>query len=132
MKISERLKKVREYLGLTQKELADKLGFPWHKIKNIETEKHKLTSEIAENIEQFYSISGWWLLTGKGEMLLEDTKKTTSITNEEQELLINFKELPKDLREIYYKEIELEALKTARKKRQNNPLEAQKETNATA
>ena len=81
MTASKRFKKVREYLGLTQQELADKLGFKQYKIKDIETEKQKVSSEIAENIENFFSISGWWLLTGKGDMLLKDEKSLPAIPN---------------------------------------------------
>lgn len=72
MTASKRLKKAREYTGLTQNDFAEQFGLKWDKIKNIETDKHKLTPEFAEEIEQKYSISGWWLLTGKGEMLLKD------------------------------------------------------------
>jgi repressor LexA len=72
MTTGKRLKKARDYIDLTQNEFAEQFGLKWDKIKNIETEKHKLTPEFAEEIEQKYSISGWWLLTGKGEMLLKD------------------------------------------------------------
>ena len=68
----KRLKEIRTKLGLTQKEFGKKLGLEWHKIKNIETEKHKLTPDIAEKIEQIYSTNGWWLLTGKGSMHTND------------------------------------------------------------
>jgi len=72
MTAGKRLKEAREHLGLVQKDIADKIGYEWHKIKNIETEKHKLTPDIAEILEQNYSISGWWLLTGKGKRFLND------------------------------------------------------------
>ena len=71
----ERMKHIRTKLGLKQKEFAERLGLQWHKIKNIETQTHKLTPEIAEKIEQIYSISGWWLLTGKGSMEIEKKKQ---------------------------------------------------------
>ena len=74
MNSSERMKEARKYLGLTQQQLAEKLGFKWHKIKDIEAGKLKLTPEIAENIDNFYSINGWWLLTGKGKMFLKNEK----------------------------------------------------------
>jgi phage repressor protein C with HTH and peptisase S24 domain len=77
MKFGERLREARTYLGLTQKELAGKLGFQWHKIKDIESEKLKLTPKIAQDIENFYSISGWWLLTGKGNMLVEENNSSS-------------------------------------------------------
>jgi len=96
MSPAERLKKAREYLGLTQKELAEKLGFKWHKIKDIETGKHKLSPDIASDIEQFYSISGWWLLTGKGEMLLSDKNSlpTTQPKTDEDENAVSLNYYP--------------------------------------
>lgn len=69
---AERFKEARNYITLTQKELGEKLGFQWHKIKDIEAGKLKVTPDIAEYLENNYSISGWWLLTGKGKMLLND------------------------------------------------------------
>ncbi len=72
MTTGKRLKKARDYADLTQNEFAEQFGLKWDKIKNIETDKHKLTPEFADEIEQKYSISGWWLLTGKGKMLLKD------------------------------------------------------------
>ncbi len=67
---AERFKEARNYTTLTQKELGEKLGFQWHKIKDIEAGKLKVTPDIADYLENYYSISGWWLLTGKGEMLI--------------------------------------------------------------
>ena len=72
MTTGKRLKKARDYVDSTQNEFAEQFGLKWDKIKNIETDKHKLTPEFADEIEQKYSISGWWLLTGKGKMLLND------------------------------------------------------------
>lgn len=126
MNPNERLKKVRKYAGLTQEKFGEKIGLKQSQIKDIETAKQKVSPELAEIIEINFSINGWWLLTGKGEMLIKDEKKQEHqgayaiLSQEDQELLANFKELPSDLQEIYKKEIELEALKVARKKRQNN------------
>lgn len=72
-KAGQRLKETRLKLGLTQQELGDTLGFPWHKIKDIETGRLKLSAEIASLIGEKYSIDGWWLLTGKGSMYPEVT-----------------------------------------------------------
>lgn len=76
---AERFKEARNYITLTQKELGEKLGFQWHKIKDIEAGKLKVTPDIAEYLENYYSISGWWLLTGKGEMLINSNNSNLSI-----------------------------------------------------
>lgn len=68
----QRLKEARNYIGETQKQLGEKLGKEWHQIKDMEAEKLKLEAAIAQKIEKIYSINGWWLLTGEGEMLLEN------------------------------------------------------------
>lgn len=68
MRCGERVKKVRETMGLTQAEFGARLGFKWDKIKNIETNLQKLTPEIALDIEDKFSFSFRWLLTGKGSM----------------------------------------------------------------
>lgn len=76
MSASKRFIKVREYLGLERSEFAEKLGFKPYKIKDIEIEKQKVTPEIAEYLEKNFSISGWWLLTGKGQMLNSSTSNS--------------------------------------------------------
>ncbi len=81
MTTGKRLKKARDYADLTQNEFAEQFGLKWDKIKNIETDKHKLTPEFADEIEQKYSISGWWLLTGKGTMLLKENNLVISNDN---------------------------------------------------
>lgn len=119
MSVGKRLKKAREYVGLTQKEFAENFGLKWDKIKNIETEKHKLQPDFAESIEQNYSISGWWLLTGKGSMLLENTKGQASqvcaqlgnhIGQKEIELLESYRELEREKQEWYYYRIKADAI----------------------
>ncbi len=76
---AERFKEARNYINLTQKELGEKLGFQWHKIKDIEAGKLKVTPDIAEYLENYYSINGWWLLTGKGEMLINSNNSNLCV-----------------------------------------------------
>ena len=75
--LGQRLKEIRRIFNLTQGELAKKLGIKWHKIKDIETGKQKLTAEFAELIEENFSVNMRWLLTGKGEMFLEGDRSNT-------------------------------------------------------
>ncbi|MGE4456229.1 MAG: helix-turn-helix domain-containing protein [Arcobacteraceae bacterium] len=103
---AKRLKKVRNFLGLTQQEMAEKINVEWHKIKNIETEKHKLTPEIANDMENIFSISGWWLLTGKGDMIISQEK-----AKENKEIIDLFEHLTDDEKRMFKAEMELKILK---------------------
>ena len=89
MKIGERLKEVRTDLKLKQRELAEKLDMKQFKIQDMESGKQKVTAEIAEQIETLFNISGWWLLTGKGEKykarLPIGPNKTYIVSTEERE-----------------------------------------------
>jgi len=107
MNTGSRLKRIRKLLKLTQQELADTLEVKWHKIKDIEANKLKLTPELAELIEQKYSISGWWLLTGKGEMFIDNNMNNKNI---EKELIEAFKKLPTKKQKIYFHKILADAL----------------------
>jgi phage repressor protein C with HTH and peptisase S24 domain len=72
-----RLKKVREALGLTQSQFADTMEVKWHKIKDIEIGKQKLSPDLAQIIEKKYYIDFKWLLTGEGEMYSARQKQRT-------------------------------------------------------
>jgi phage repressor protein C with HTH and peptisase S24 domain len=76
-----RLKEIRKKLNLTQSEIGDKLGIPWSRIKDMESGKQKVSPELAELIEDKFSINGWWLLTGKGEMLIGEQCSLPIATN---------------------------------------------------
>lgn len=73
MNPNERLKKTRKYAGLTQEKFGEKLGLKQSQIKDIEIGKQKVSAELAELIETNFSINGWWLLTGKGDMIPNST-----------------------------------------------------------
>jgi DNA-binding XRE family transcriptional regulator len=75
-----RLKEVRLNFGLKQKEFGEKIGLTQPQIKNIETGLQKLTIDVADIIATKLAINGWWLLTGKGSMYLEESNKNNSGT----------------------------------------------------
>ena len=64
----KRIKEIRELFKMTQAEFGEKLGFNWCKIKDLETGRLKLTSEIALLLEKNFSVDLHWLLTGEGTM----------------------------------------------------------------
>ena len=87
MGAGQRLKSIRELLGLTQSEIGNVLGCKWFKIKDIEAEKQKLPIDMALDIEKKYSISFKWLLTGDGEKFIKPSKEVEGISSEVLEAL---------------------------------------------
>lgn len=74
-----RLKEIRKLFKLTQTELGEKLEIPWSRIKDMESGKQKISPEFASAVEEIFSISGWWLLTGKGEMLISSQNNIPTV-----------------------------------------------------
>lgn len=72
-----RLKILRESLGLTQSELARPLQISGAAISIIESGKRQLSERLAHSLSVEYGVSEEWLLTGEGEMfpsLAEDAE----------------------------------------------------------
>jgi phage repressor protein C with HTH and peptisase S24 domain len=69
--MSERLKETRLGLKLSQGTLASTLGVPEHKIRDTESGKTKLSPWLALLIERKFYISSEWLLSGKGQKMIE-------------------------------------------------------------
>jgi len=62
-----RLKIIRENMGgISQAKLADLLGFPAHKIRDIESGKQKMPPDIAHALEEKFGFSFVWVMSGEG------------------------------------------------------------------
>ncbi|OQA14444.1 MAG: Helix-turn-helix domain protein [bacterium ADurb.Bin363] len=106
-KTSGRLKRLRLHMGLTQKELGDKLGVPWYLIKNIETEKTKLSIELAEGLYKNLGVNINWILSGEGERFLETNFHPLPEEEEKLELIPEVKKIVYDMKEVTNKIIDL-------------------------
>ena len=98
-KLGERLKKAREYLGLTQEDVAKLMRVSRIIITNIESGTRKVS---AEELSKFSKLYGWTmeeLLEGKKEENVPMFARTFSeLSDEDQEEIINlikFKKLYK-------------------------------------
>ena len=109
----ERLKQVREYLGMTQQAFADSVGEKQTKIKDIETKNQKISPYFAYKIEAAHKINFKWLLTGEGEMLsdcesasndyLYVIQKRHKFTNEQMDYVVEFFNGGKITREVFFR-----------------------------
>jgi len=87
--LKNRIKEVRYLLKLTQKELANKLDIRESVIKNIESGQQKLDPRLAEKFEEIFGISGWWLLTGRGNMITNNNLNSIQIIGDNNNLIGN-------------------------------------------
>ena len=76
--MGERLKLIRKSLGLTQEQLAQRLGVGKTALSMIETGKARLSSRNRNILIQDLNVNPTWLDTGKGEIFNADPALTAS------------------------------------------------------
>ena len=67
----ERIKDVRNSLGLTLEKFGEKLGVTKTVISRIEKGERSLTEQMTKSICREFSVDYMWLTTGEGEMFVE-------------------------------------------------------------
>ena len=67
----ERIKDVRNSLGLTLEKFGEKLGVTKTAISRIEKGERSLTEQMTKYICREFSVDYMWLTTGEGEMFVE-------------------------------------------------------------
>lgn len=71
--MGERIKKLRKYFDLTQKEFAERIGSTQNNIANYETGRRTPSAAAFNNICKTFGVSEEWLRAGEGEMLVPVT-----------------------------------------------------------
>jgi len=71
MSIGERIKQLREILGLTQTEFASRIGLTYKMLGLYERGKYEPSEKVLKLISSTFGVSYEWLKEGKGEALLE-------------------------------------------------------------
>lgn len=67
--MNERIKKLRRYFDLTQREFAEKIGTNRNNIAGYETGKRAPSESVISSICRTFNVSDLWLRTGKGGMI---------------------------------------------------------------
>ena len=75
--INDRLKQLRESLGLSQAAFGQKIGLERSSMSAIEHNQRKLTPRSIRDVCREYNVSEEWLTTGNGEMFREQTVCST-------------------------------------------------------
>lgn len=74
MIISERIKELRNELGITIKELSEKTKIPYDSLKNYEYGRREPTGQALAALEQFFGVSGSFLY-GETDINIWDSNK---------------------------------------------------------
>ena len=75
MHIGDNIKKLREHLNLTQKEFGSKIGRSHQAIQKYESNETPVKQAMLILISQAYNVNPDWLVTGDGEMFLDNTSR---------------------------------------------------------
>jgi len=92
--IQERIQKVREALGISQREFAKRIFISKSLLNNIELGSRSITDRTIQLISTEFNVNKDWLLTGKGDMF---TAPPPDIQFEQ--LMDIFKKMDKSLRD---------------------------------
>jgi len=93
MSVGERIKQLREILGLTQTEFASRIGLSYKMLGLYERGKYEPSEKVLKLISSTFGVSYEWLKEGKGEMwdrkvLVKELKDKT------EETLESFTQIP--------------------------------------
>ena len=73
--MSQRIKRVRKALDLTQQAFAERIGVKQNTIALIESGKRNTSDQLLLGVCREFKISETWLRTGSGSMFLEEDRK---------------------------------------------------------
>ena len=76
-----RIKYIKEYFKLKQKDFADSLGFKNSYISAIEKGERNISQNVLVSLANVYNISPTWVLLGQGAMFLNDVEKSKNNGN---------------------------------------------------
>lgn len=74
---NERLKKLRENLGLTQSALGEKIGLKWSQIRDMESGKVNVSAMVSKILYHTVRVNSDWILKGAKPMFLEGKERTS-------------------------------------------------------
>ena len=111
--LNERIREVRKYLGLSQKDFAEKVGISQRSVSWGEQPGNNVPDSTIKSLCIVFRISESWLRTGEGEMLeqpetfsLDQYLKERGCTALEMEIVKAYFELDMDTRQKVFESFE--------------------------
>lgn len=105
--MNERIKQLREVLGLSQKNFGNKLGVGDTAISKLEKGERKLTDQMAKAICREFNVNYAWLIEGIGDMfsdlpetLLDEVAEEYELDELDKLIVQRYMQLPHEKREV--------------------------------
>ncbi len=80
--LENRIRKSRLHANISQAEMAEKLNVSLRSANRYEKDATKISLVVTQKLAHICNVNEVWLLTGKGEMLLSESEKTETRSNE--------------------------------------------------
>ena len=94
-----KLKIIRKELGITQRELAEKIGVSRAQVANIEQGTRVITARIERDLITYLNINPDWLKTGAGNIFL-DKYSDFNLDTKEREFINLYESLDNDSKQL--------------------------------
>lgn len=105
--IGDNIKQLRNSLGLTQQEFANRIGIKQGTLSMIEANKSNTSQQVLLSISREFGASLDWLENGKGEMyiirntsIIDQLEATGKLTPKSREFLKYYLMLPPDVQDL--------------------------------
>lgn len=94
--MNERLKEIRKYFKLSQKEFGQKIFLAQDHISSLENGRRNLTDRTIKDICNTFNVNETWLRYGTGEMLIDLVDDLKDIDDETKDIIRKFMLLNND------------------------------------
>jgi transcriptional regulator with XRE-family HTH domain len=100
--ISQRIKRLREAIGISQREFSKLLSLSAGYISGVEINSRSVNDRLVKQIVSEFGVNEDWLLTGKGQMFIQKDADERSAR-----LIALFKDLSRKYQDIVFGVIDL-------------------------
>lgn len=85
--MNERLKQLRQYLQLSQKEFGDKIFITQNHVSSLESGRRTVPERTLKIICSTFGVNEEWLKTGEGEMMVDLVDDLVDVDDETKDML---------------------------------------------
>lgn len=85
--MNERLKELRQFLQLSQKEFGEKIFVTQNHMSSLESGRRPLTDRTIKDICNVFGVNEEWIRTGTGDMMVDLVAELDDVDDETKDIL---------------------------------------------